>query len=75
MPLPFVALGVGVPGSGAPNLEAPGPRGLAEPYECRLLELLLPPIAFCKKGLAPGEKGDPAEGLLGLPLAESGEFE
>jgi hypothetical protein len=71
-------VGLGVPGvSSALALEAPGPKGLAEPYDCLLFPLKpAPPIAFCNNGLAPGEKGDPeilpdAE----LPFLESGEFE
>ena len=35
-----------------------------------------PPIAFCNKGLAPGENGDPdKEADAGLPLPDNGELE
>jgi len=69
---PFAAVGLGVPGvSGTFILEPAGPRGLGDPYECLLdPSYPFPPIAFCNKGLAFGENGDPD---LGLP--DNGEFE
>jgi hypothetical protein len=74
---PFAAVGLGVAGvSGKFALDAPGPRGLGEPYECLLVPFNPPPIAFCNKGLVTGEKGDPDMlPELGLPFRDRGDSE
>lgn len=56
-------------------LEAPGPKGLEDPYECLLDPFIpFPPIAFCSNGLAVGENGDP-DLLPCIGLPDRGEFE
>jgi hypothetical protein len=74
---PFVPDGVGVGGaSEIVLLDAPNPSGLPEPYELLLEPLYPPPTAFCNKGLAPGEKGDPVTlPSLGLSLRPDGDSE